>query len=146
MSYDQGALLEPLGVAVHAVRKAGVTPGSSCLVLGAGAVGLLCAAAARAEGCLDITMADIAENRLQFALDHGFATAISPMERRQADTLEDRLDIAKEFAQEFCDVGQSVADTKTRQFNVTFECTGVESCVQAAIYVSLSALPLTICF
>ena len=136
MSYEQGALLEPLAVAVHAVKRAGLTAGSSCLILGAGAVGLLCAAAARAVGCLSITMADIAANRLQFALNGGFATAVSAMARRQGETVEQKLALARDFAAEFCAAGTDAADTKPRKFAVTFECTGVESCVQAAIYVS----------
>ncbi|OAP65613.1 hypothetical protein AYL99_01585 [Fonsecaea erecta] len=134
MSYDQGALLEPLGVALHAVRKASLAPGSSCLVIGAGAVGLMCAAAARAAGCASIVMADIAENRLQFALSRGFASAVSPMSLRKAETLEDKLACAKEFAEEFCKAGQRTGEKQPHKFAATFECTGVESCVQAAIY------------
>ena len=47
---DQAALMEPLAVAVHAVRQGGVGPGSSVCVLGAGTIGLLVLQAARAHG------------------------------------------------------------------------------------------------
>ena len=36
VSFDEGALLEPLSVAVHACRRAGITMGSNVLVCGAG--------------------------------------------------------------------------------------------------------------
>ena len=36
MSFEEGALLEPLSVAVHACRRAGISIGSNVLVCGAG--------------------------------------------------------------------------------------------------------------
>lgn len=36
VSFEEGSLLEPLSVAVHACRRAGVTMGHKVLVLGAG--------------------------------------------------------------------------------------------------------------
>lgn len=134
MSYDEGALLEPLAVAVHAIQKAQITSSSSCLILGAGAVGLLCAAAARAQGCTDIVMADIALNRLQFALDNGFASAIAPMKPMPAKSIEEKLANAKDAAGQLLLVPRAVG-ADAGKFHATFECTGVESCVQAAIYV-----------
>ncbi|KAF7533546.1 hypothetical protein G7054_g6986 [Neopestalotiopsis clavispora] len=50
VSTQEGALVEPLAVAVHIVRQASVTPGQSVVVMGAGPVGLLCAAVAKAFG------------------------------------------------------------------------------------------------
>ena len=50
MPLEQAALMEPLAVAVHAVRQGGVGPGSSVCVLGAGTIGLLVLQAARANG------------------------------------------------------------------------------------------------
>ena len=41
MSFEEGALLEPLSVAVHACRRAGVTMGDTVLICGAGKVSLL---------------------------------------------------------------------------------------------------------
>lgn len=136
MSYDEGALLEPLAVAVHAVQRANVTKSSRCLIIGAGAVGLLCAAAAQAVGCEDITIADIALNRLEFAHDKGFATAICPVMARRGATIDDSLAIAKETAEEFKMAGSVRGQYAGGSFHTTFECSGVESCVQAAIYVS----------
>lgn len=50
ISAEQGALVEPLAVGVHAVRMAGVTPGASVVVIGAGTIGLMTLLAARGLG------------------------------------------------------------------------------------------------
>lgn len=50
ISLTEAVLMEPLAVAIHAVRQADVRPGKSVIVFGAGTVGLLCAAVAREFG------------------------------------------------------------------------------------------------
>ncbi|KAH8160152.1 hypothetical protein CIB48_g8095 [Xylaria polymorpha] len=67
VSLQEGALVEPLAVAVHIVRQAVVTPGQSVVVMGAGPVGLLCAAVARAFGASIVVSVDIVESKLAFA-------------------------------------------------------------------------------
>ncbi|ROV94377.1 hypothetical protein VPNG_09371 [Cytospora leucostoma] len=74
MSFDAAALLEPLSVAIHAVNRARPEPGSTALVLGAGTVGLLTAAVARQSGCTVVTICDIDQGRVDYALANGFAT------------------------------------------------------------------------
>ncbi|KAK7748849.1 hypothetical protein SLS53_000873 [Cytospora paraplurivora] len=74
MSFDAAALLEPLSVAIHAVNRARPEPGSTALVLGAGTVGLLTAAMARQSGCTVVTICDVDQGRVDYALANGFAT------------------------------------------------------------------------
>ncbi|CAD6449062.1 b90d6ccc-d134-457b-9141-878617d25ed4 [Sclerotinia trifoliorum] len=74
ISFDAAALLEPLSVAIHSLNRAAPTPGSTAVVIGAGTVGLLVAAMARQSGCPIVTITDISANRVQYALEHGFAT------------------------------------------------------------------------
>ncbi|KAK0629651.1 chaperonin 10-like protein [Bombardia bombarda] len=74
ISFEAAALLEPLSVAVHAVNRATPTPGSTALVLGAGTVGLLTAAMARQAGCATVTITDVDQGRVDFAIAKGFAT------------------------------------------------------------------------
>lgn len=74
ISYDAAALLEPLSVAIHAVNRASPAPGSTALVIGAGTVGLLTAAMARQAGCTTVTITDVDQGRVNYALDKGFAT------------------------------------------------------------------------
>ncbi|KAM0257376.1 hypothetical protein ACHAPA_011758 [Fusarium lateritium] len=128
ISYAEGALLEPLTVAIHAVRKANGKQGTSCLILGAGAVGLLCAAVAKNSKYSNIVMADIAQNRLDFALSNGFADRVVKLPSGRAKDSEQGLVFAKEDAVNL----QKENDDKT--FSRVFECTGVEACVRTSIY------------
>jgi L-iditol 2-dehydrogenase len=54
----EGTLVEPLAVALSAVRQAGVGVGSVVGVLGSGPIGLLCAGVAKAAGALRIATTD----------------------------------------------------------------------------------------
>ena len=54
VTFEEGAMLEPLAVAVHACKRAGVTIGQKVLVCGAGAIGLLNMIMARAMGASEI--------------------------------------------------------------------------------------------
>ncbi|KAL3420069.1 alcohol dehydrogenase GroES-like domain-containing protein [Phlyctema vagabunda] len=74
ISFDAAALLEPLSVAIHSLNRASPTPGSTALVIGAGTVGLLVAAMARQSGCTFVTIMDVDEGRVEYALSKGFAT------------------------------------------------------------------------
>ncbi|KAI0485295.1 GroES-like protein [Xylariaceae sp. FL0804] len=74
ISFEAAALLEPLSVAIHAVNRASPAPGSTALVMGAGTVGLLTAAMARQSGCSCVTIADLDAGRVDYAVQHGFAT------------------------------------------------------------------------
>lgn len=47
---EEGALLEPLSVGIHACRRGGVAAGDTVLVLGAGPIGLVTMLAAKAMG------------------------------------------------------------------------------------------------
>lgn len=67
MSLEEGALVEPASVAVHVCRQAGVAPGKSVVVYGAGPMGLLCCAVSKAFGANKIVSVDINKEMLQFA-------------------------------------------------------------------------------
>jgi len=100
LNFDDGALLEPLAVAFHAVRRAQIVPASTCLVFGAGVVGLLCAAVARFKGCSHIAMCDIDQHRVEFALQQGFAEVGWTVARRNASDIEEQLANAQILASE----------------------------------------------
>ncbi|KAI9640916.1 hypothetical protein NHQ30_010757 [Ciborinia camelliae] len=130
VSLELGAILEPLSVAIHGTRRAALPKGKTVLVFGAGAVGLLVAAMCKVTGAKNIVIADIQPDRLDFALQNNFADAklLVPMKRPQS--IEDKLAFAKEVAELVKEAsGEGEVDA-------VFECTGVESCLQASIYVS----------
>ena len=53
-----GAMIEPLAVCLQAIAKAGISPGDTAVVLGAGPIGLLQALSARAAGCAEVFVFD----------------------------------------------------------------------------------------
>ena len=85
LSDDAGAMLEPLGVAVHAVRHAHVRLGQDVLVVGAGPIGVLTAAVARRAGAARVFVSEPLEHRRETALRFGADAAWPP------DRVEDEL-------------------------------------------------------
>lgn len=78
MSYEAGALLEPLSVAIAAMRKGKVVPGSRVLIAGAGPIGVICAQTAKAYGASEIIVTDLVESRRQKALTYGATSVLDP--------------------------------------------------------------------
>ena len=68
LSYDELALIEPLAIGAHGVRRASVIPGEFVLVVGAGPIGLGTMEFARIAGGKVIAM-DVQEGRLNFCKD-----------------------------------------------------------------------------
>lgn len=73
-------VLEPLAVAVHALRRATFVPGQSILITGAGPVGLLAAQVAQAWGARDITVSDVDAERLKACRALGIERTVHPEE------------------------------------------------------------------
>ena len=78
ISLEEAAVMEPLGVAVHIVRQAEVSPGQSVVIFGAGPVGLLCCAVARAFGAARVIAVDIQPGRLSFAKKYAATATFEP--------------------------------------------------------------------
>ena len=74
LSDEQGALVEPLAVGVHAVRLAGTDAGEPAVVLGAGPIGVMTALAARAAGHERLVVVEPGAHRRQRAEALGFET------------------------------------------------------------------------
>ncbi len=119
MSFENGALLEPLSVALAGVERAGVKLGDPVLICGAGPIGLitlLCAASAGAE---PIVVTDIDEGRLAFAKELVPRVRTYKVERGVGE---------EDAAKGIVDLAGGV------QPAIAIECTGVESSVNAAVY------------
>jgi L-iditol 2-dehydrogenase len=139
MSLDLGALLEPLGVAIQASKRAQLAPGATVLVFGAGAVGLLVAAMAKISGAATVVIADIDEGRVNFAVENKFAHRNFTVPLKRGATIEEQLDIAKETAAAIGKIKKQ-SGGELGEVDAVFECTGVPSCVQASIFVIYSIL------
>lgn len=84
----EGALLEPLGIAMHTVDLARLKAGSTVAVLGAGPIGLLIAAVARASGASRIYVTEPLAHRRQFAREYAADEAVNPDEVDVVDALQ----------------------------------------------------------
>lgn len=109
VSFEEGALAEPVSVGIHACNRAGVTAGSTVLVLGAGPIGLVSLLAARAAGATVIIVTDVREDRLEVALQLGATKAIHSAQLKQY-IQDNNIDI-----------------------DVTIECSGVESAIHTGM-------------
>lgn len=78
MSDSAAAMIEPLAVALHAVKQAGDVSGKSVLVMGAGPIGLLTAMTARTFGAKPVVMSDIMSARREQALHLGIDEVLNP--------------------------------------------------------------------
>lgn len=67
MTFNEGAMIEPLAVTVHAVKRAGDVTGKKIVVLGAGPIGILLAQSAKALGASEVMVTDVSDYRLDLA-------------------------------------------------------------------------------
>lgn len=72
VSLEEAALSEPAAVARHAIYSSDVKAGAKALVIGGGPVGLLGAQWLRIRGCGEVTVADVSQQKLDFAVALGF--------------------------------------------------------------------------
>lgn len=142
ISLDLGALLEPLGVGIQATKRAQLAVGSTVLVFGAGAVGLLVAAMAKIAGAGTVVIADIDSGRVDFAVKNHFADRGFTVPLKRGNTIEENLEIAKDTAAEVGKITR-LSGGAVGEVDAVFECTGVPSCVQASIYVRITQASIT---
>lgn len=77
IDFDVASLIEPLAVAVHAVRKADIRIGETVLVMGCGAIGLLVTALCAKGGARKVIAADQVDSRLALARELGATDTIN---------------------------------------------------------------------
>jgi L-iditol 2-dehydrogenase len=124
-SAAQGAMLEPLGIAIHAVDLAHLVPGFTVAVLGAGPIGLFTAAVARVAGATEIIMTEPLAYRRQFAQDYVADAVLDP---NAGDV-----------------VTQVMERTQGRGVDVAFECAGASETPQAGAAMTRRGGKLILC-
>jgi threonine dehydrogenase-like Zn-dependent dehydrogenase len=97
MPIEHGALIEPLAVAVHAVRRVAAGRGRSALVVGGGPIGQSVVLALAMEGVEDVVVSEVEPARRALAERLGARTvdpAAGPVPQQVERLLEGRADIA----------------------------------------------------
>merc|ERR1712079_674644 len=118
-----GALIEPLSVGIHACRRGNVSLGKNVLIMGAGTIGLVNLLVAKAMGAAKIVVVDISQERLDFAKTLGASETFIPP---RTNTAKENAEIIKN--EKFGGI----------QPDITIECTGVEVCIQTAVFSTIS--------
>ncbi len=80
VSFDEATFLDGLGVAVHAVNRAGIDPGCRVVLLGAGPIGLSLMQVALADGAGAALVTDVYDSALECARELGAEMAVSGAE------------------------------------------------------------------
>lgn len=92
ISYEEGAMVEPLAVGMHAANKAQIKPGDLAVVIGAGPIGVLQALAALAGGCSRIIITDVQQPKLDLAAKLGPITPVNVRTEDAAAVVRDLTD------------------------------------------------------
>ncbi|RWR08993.1 2,3-butanediol dehydrogenase [Paenirhodobacter populi] len=92
LSFEQGALVEPAAVALHAVRISSLRAGGTAAVFGAGPIGLLLVEALKAAGAAQIFVVELSEQRGAKAKELGANVVINPKETDAAARLRELTD------------------------------------------------------
>lgn len=86
ISFAEGALVEPLSVAVHAVKKAGLQIGDRAAVFGAGALGMMVLMLLRLSGN-EAAVVDVNNNRLAMARELGAVMGLNNLSVNAVDEI-----------------------------------------------------------
>ncbi|KAF2200652.1 GroES-like protein [Delitschia confertaspora ATCC 74209] len=118
ISFEEGAMLEPLSVALAGMDRAGVRLGDPVVICGAGPIGLVTLLCCKAAGATPLVITDIDEGRLEFA------------KQLVPEVLCHKVEFShkpEDFASAIVSLMEGVEPA------IVMECTGVESSVASAI-------------
>ncbi|KAK0949899.1 L-arabinitol 4-dehydrogenase, partial [Friedmanniomyces endolithicus] len=117
LSYEQGAFLKPLSVALAAIQGATIMLGDPVSICGAGPIGLVVIPCAKAAGAEPITITYVAQSRLDFAKKFCPKVKTIKFEKSSPEKFAEHVVSAMGFESAGC-----------------LECTGIESSIAGAIY------------
>ncbi|XP_055303237.1 sorbitol dehydrogenase-like [Sitodiplosis mosellana] len=121
VTMEEGSLLEPLSVGIHACRRANIGLGTKVLILGAGPIGLSVLISALSMGAGEIIITDILDDRLKLAKELGAThTLVVSKDAKESDLVK------------------QVHDTLGTAPDVSIDCTGFEATNRLALLATKS--------
>ena len=133
LSLEEGALCEPVAVAVQILKSGNVRPGHRVVVFGCGPIGLLCQSVAKAYAAKTVIGIDVSQSRLDLAknvLKCADGVFMPPKPPSQTSSSPDT-----EMAH-----SAQTAETIKQQFHlgegpdVVIDATGAQACIQTGIH------------
>ena len=114
VNWQEGALVEPLSIGLHGVRRAGNMEGKNVLIVGAGPIGLATALWVNFFGARKVVVSELDQGRAQAALKYG-AT--------------DLIDAGGEVGEQFQEICGGPPD-------IIFECVGVPGMIMQCLAIA----------
>ncbi|MDD4850650.1 MAG: alcohol dehydrogenase catalytic domain-containing protein [Gemmiger sp.] len=113
MPYEEGAMIEPLAVAVHAVKQVGDVAGMNIAVLGAGPIGNLVAQTAKGMGAAKVLITDVSDLRLEKAKACGVDACVNTKNTNFGEAMvaafgPDKADVIYDCAGNNTTMGQAI--------------------------------------
>ncbi len=113
MSFEEGAMIEPLAVAVHGVKQVGDVSGMNIVVIGAGPIGNLVAQTAKGMGAAKVMITDVSDYRLEKAKECGIDVCVNTKEKDFGEAMlevfgPDKADVIYDCAGNNITMGQAI--------------------------------------
>jgi L-iditol 2-dehydrogenase len=112
ISFERAAMVEPLSVAIHAIKNTPLSVNDTAVVVGAGMIGLLIIQVLKLAGCGKIIAVDLDGNKLEIAEKYGAVMGLIPDSNVISEVLK---------------------ATKNRGADIAFEVVGITQTVETAI-------------
>lgn len=117
MSFEEGAMIEPLAVAVHGIRQMGDVSGLNVVVLGAGPIGNLVAQTAKGMGAAKVLITDVSDLRLEKARECGIDVCVNTAKKDFGEAMleafgPDKADVIYDCAGNNITMGQAIAHAR----------------------------------
>ena len=113
LSFEEGAMIEPLAVAVHGIRQVGDVTGWNIAVIGAGPIGNLVAQTAKGMGAAKVMITDVSDLRLEKAKECGIDYCVNTSRKDFGEAMleafgPDKADVIYDCAGNNVTMGQAI--------------------------------------
>lgn len=113
MTYNEGAMIEPLAVTVHAAKRFDALKGACVAILGCGPIGILLAQSCKALGASKVLITDISDQRLALARQCGVDSAVNTKSKDFGEAMiecfgPDKADVIYDCAGNDVTMGQAI--------------------------------------
>lgn len=131
VTFEDGAMMEPLSVAIHSLSNlAKCKSGDNVVIFGAGPVGLLCMAVAKALGAARVVAVDIQQERLDFAKSYAATDVFLPPAKNEGESMDAYTERnAQELLQKL-----DIPALGPKALNICIDASGASVCIATGLH------------